>query len=61
MLEFIRLTDQDGNSRLVSLSQIIFIDYYTGGGSSIRLRENIKIQVKESVDQIYMMIENWHQ
>lgn len=52
MIKFLIITGPDGHKRLVSTYTIIYIDYRTGGGSRLMLREGLSINAKESVDQI---------
>lgn len=57
MIDFLILTDPQGEKRLIAIDKIVHIDYATGGGSRLFLAENQTIQAKESVDSI---IENIH-
>lgn len=52
MTDFLILTDREDKKRLVAIDKIIYVDYYTGGGSRLALSEGIILTVKESVEEI---------
>lgn len=60
MIDFLILTDTQGEKRLVALNKIIHVDYATGGGSRLYLIEGQTIQAKESVDAIIANVQSFY-